>query len=131
MSLFLGIDGGGSGTEACLGDERGRILAQPEGAPSNPLKVGIERAHQQLARAAHEASARISTPAARDHTKPLLVGVCAGVAGVGHSRAASSSGDRRCFLFPIPGGRTWVSYDFHTNRRRPGVNKAQPSRRGP
>ena len=86
MGLYLGIDGGGSGTEACLGDERGRILAKAVAGPSNPLKVGIERAKKQLSRAAHQVL--LSTPAACDHHKPLLVAVCAGVAGVGQPAVA-------------------------------------------
>jgi N-acetylglucosamine kinase-like BadF-type ATPase len=94
MGLYLGIDGGGSGTEACLGDERGRILAKAVAGPSNPLKVGMEGAKKELLRAAREVLRRVSTAAARDerlvvaalagrrHNRPLLVAVCAGVAGV-------------------------------------------------
>lgn len=94
MGLYLGIDGGGSRTEACLGDERGRILARAVAGPSNPLKVGIEKAEKELLRAAHEVLRRVSSAAARDerrevaihagrrHNHPLLVAFCAGVAGV-------------------------------------------------
>lgn len=90
MGLFLGIDGGGSGTEACLGDERGRILAKAEAGPSNPIKVGIEQAKKQLARAAHQVL--LSTTAACDHHKPLLVAVCAGVSGAGQPAVARALG---------------------------------------
>jgi N-acetylglucosamine kinase-like BadF-type ATPase len=94
MVLFLGIDGGGSRTQACLGDERGRILAKAMAGPSNPTKVGMERAKKELLRAARAVLRRVSTRTARDepplvntargrrHPKPLLVAVCAGVAGV-------------------------------------------------
>ena len=94
MGLFLGIDGGGSRTQACLGDERGRILAKAVAGPSNPLKVGIEGAKKELLRAARAVLRRVSTAAAhnepsvvgaargRRHHKPLLAAVCAGVAGV-------------------------------------------------
>ena len=100
MFLFLGIDGGGSRTQACLGDERGRILARAAAGPSNPLKVGIEAAKKELLRAARAVLRRVSTRAARDEPPlaggargwrrhgPLLVAVCAGVAGV--DRAAVS-----------------------------------------
>ena len=92
MALFLGIDGGGSRTEACLGDERGRILALAAAGPSNPLKVGMEEAKKELLRAAGRVLKAVSTAAdgnerpvgtavARRH-KPLLEAVCAGVAGV-------------------------------------------------
>ena len=94
MYLFLGIDGGGSRTEACLGDERGQILAQAAAGPSNPLKVGIEGAQKELFRAAREVLGKVSVPTAYDESpavaahaerrqrKPLLAAVCAGVAGV-------------------------------------------------
>jgi len=100
MLLFLGIDGGGSRTQAYLGDERGRILAKAVAGPSNPLKVGIEAAKKEISSAARAALRRLSPAAARDasqlvdarrgrrHHKPLLVAVCAGVAGV--DRAAVS-----------------------------------------
>ncbi len=94
MGLFLGINGGGSRTQAWVGDEGGRILAKAVAGPSNPLKVGIEGAKKELLRAAREVLRRVSTAAARHkspvaggargrrHHKPLLVAVCAGVAGV-------------------------------------------------
>ncbi len=98
MALFLGIDGGGSGTQAFLGDEKGRILARAIAGPSNPTKVGIERAKQEILRAARGAIRK--APSAAEHGKlttkrggqgrrgPLLAAVCAGVAGV--DRAALS-----------------------------------------
>jgi glucosamine kinase len=94
MVLYLGIDGGGTHTQACLGDERGRILAKAVAGPSNPLKVGIEGAQKELLRAAREVLQKLSTAAARKEVplvgtarryrrhKPLLVALCAGVAGV-------------------------------------------------
>ena len=94
MLLFLGIDGGGSRTQVYLGDERGRILAKAVAGPSNPLKVGIEASKKELLGAARAVLQRVSSAAARDasqlvdarrgrrHHKPLLVAVCAGVAGV-------------------------------------------------
>jgi N-acetylglucosamine kinase-like BadF-type ATPase len=100
MALFLGIDGGGSRTQAWLGDERGRILAKAAAGPSNPLKVGIEATKKELLRAARAVLQRVPTAAAcaepplasaargRRHPKPLLMAVCAGVAGV--DRAAVS-----------------------------------------
>jgi len=93
MALFLGIDGGGSRTQACLGDERGRILAKATAGPSNPVKVGIEAAKEELLRAARAVLCRVSTRPAGDkpplaggargrRQRPLLAAVCAGVAGV-------------------------------------------------
>jgi len=99
MVLYLGIDGGGSRTQACLGDERGRILARAAAGPSNPTKVGIEAAKKELLRAARGAlrkapaatagdEPQLAGVARRHHRKPLLAAVCAGVAGV--DRAAVS-----------------------------------------
>ena len=94
MLLFLGIDGGGSRTQACLGDERGHILAKAEAGPSNPFKVGIEATKKEILRAARAVLQRVSTRPGGDepglkgaargrrHHKPSLVAVCAGVAGV-------------------------------------------------
>jgi len=94
MALFLGIDGGGSRTQACLGDERGRILAKAEAGPSNPVKVGNEASRKELLRAARKVLRKGATQAVRHQPAaagggrgrrrqgPLLVAVCAGVAGV-------------------------------------------------
>jgi len=93
MVLFLGIDGGGSGTQAVLGDEEGRILAKAVAGPSNPTKVGIERAKKELlraavgvlrkmpARAGYVKLTQARGPRGRRH-EPLVAAVCAGVAGV-------------------------------------------------
>jgi N-acetylglucosamine kinase-like BadF-type ATPase len=87
MLLFLGIDGGGTRTQAWLGDERGRVLARATAGPSNPTKVGLEAAEKELLRAAEKALRKIS-PAGLGkvrgrHPGPLLEAVCAGVAGAG------------------------------------------------
>jgi N-acetylglucosamine kinase-like BadF-type ATPase len=94
MAFFLGIDGGGSRTQACLGDDRGRIIAKAEAGPSNPVKVGIEASRKELLRVARQVLRKGATRAVRDEPAtagggrgrrrqgPLLVAVCAGVAGV-------------------------------------------------
>lgn len=43
MSLFIGIDGGGSKTKCILIDDKLNILYRADGGPSNPLTVGIEQ----------------------------------------------------------------------------------------
>jgi len=98
MALYLGIDGGGSGTQALLGDEEGRILARAVAGPSNPTKVGIEGAKKEILRAARRALRKAPNAGergeltiqcgVRSHGQPLLAAVCAGVAGV--DRAALS-----------------------------------------
>jgi len=93
MALFLGIDGGGSSTQALLGDEAGRILARAVSEPSNPTKVGIEGTKKELLRAARGVLRKAWTAAGRGkltnshgvrarRRDPLLEAVCAGVAGV-------------------------------------------------
>ena len=52
MGIFLGVDGGGTRTTACISDEKRRILARSVTGPSNPLKVGIKSAQQEISRAA-------------------------------------------------------------------------------
>jgi N-acetylglucosamine kinase-like BadF-type ATPase len=48
MSLFVGIDGGGSKTKSVLVDDKLNILSQADGGPSNPLIVGIEQSANLL-----------------------------------------------------------------------------------
>jgi N-acetylglucosamine kinase-like BadF-type ATPase len=50
MKLFLGVDGGQTATKVVLGDERGGILAQATGGPSNHTEEpgGPERLEQVL-----------------------------------------------------------------------------------
>jgi len=96
MALFLGIDGGGSSTQAWLADERGRILAKASAGPSNPTKVGIDGSKRAILQAARAALGKVPKRAARSaegaqgrrRGEPLLLAVCAGVAGV--DRAAFS-----------------------------------------
>ncbi len=75
MRYFLGIDGGGTRTTACVAAENGRILSRFHAGPSNPVKVGapaaIERLLESARGAMHEAGVR----------RERLGGLCAGVAG--------------------------------------------------
>jgi glucosamine kinase len=73
---FMGIDGGGSRTTACVADETGRILARATTGPSNPCKVGLATAQRHLLAAAGEAIRRSGL------AKYRLDGLCAGIAGV-------------------------------------------------
>jgi N-acetylglucosamine kinase-like BadF-type ATPase len=52
MRLFLGIDGGQSGTTALIGDETGRILGMGRGGPSN--HAAAEQGRERLRRAISE-----------------------------------------------------------------------------
>ncbi|MHB8929381.1 MAG: N-acetylglucosamine kinase [Melioribacteraceae bacterium] len=48
MSLFVGIDGGGSKTKCVLADDKLNILSRADGGPSNPLTVGVEQSASLL-----------------------------------------------------------------------------------
>ncbi len=82
MRLVLGFDGGGTKTECVLMDEARHILARSLSGPSNPLRAGFQAAAAALQQAADRALAE----ARIEH--PLIVAVCAGLAGVGHPEAA-------------------------------------------
>lgn len=43
-ALVLGVDGGGTKTHAVVMDGAGRVLAEGDAGPSNPLRVGVNRA---------------------------------------------------------------------------------------
>ena len=49
MKLFLGVDGGQSGTKAVIGDENGRILGAGEAGPCNHAAAGEGRAKLERA----------------------------------------------------------------------------------
>lgn len=49
--LFLGVDGGGTKTNVALMDESQEIVAEGSGGPSNPLRVGVETAVANIAKA--------------------------------------------------------------------------------
>ena len=49
--LFLGVDGGGTKTNVALMDESHEVVAEGTGGPSNPLRVGVETAVANIAKA--------------------------------------------------------------------------------
>ena len=49
--LFLGVDGGGTKTNIALMDADRRVIAEGEGGPSNPLRIGVEKAVANIAKA--------------------------------------------------------------------------------
>ena len=56
--LFLGIDGGGTKTNAALMNESKEVLAEGEAGPSNPLRVGVETAVSNIIKAIENACDR-------------------------------------------------------------------------
>lgn len=53
--LFLGVDGGGTKTNVALMDESQEVVAEGSGGPSNPLRVGVETAVANIAKAIDQA----------------------------------------------------------------------------
>lgn len=49
--LYLGVDGGGTKTSIALMDSSQKVVAEGEGGPSNPLRVGVETAVANIAKA--------------------------------------------------------------------------------
>lgn len=60
MSLFVGIDGGGSKTKCVLVDDKLNILSRADGGSSNPLTVGIEQSARLLTNLIKELSQNIN-----------------------------------------------------------------------
>jgi N-acetylglucosamine kinase-like BadF-type ATPase len=56
--LYLGIDGGGTKTSAALMNESREVLGESEAGPSNPLRVGVETAVSNIAKAVEQACDR-------------------------------------------------------------------------
>jgi len=53
--LFLGVDGGGTKTNIALMNKAHEVIAEGTGGPSNPLRVGVETAVANIAKAIDEA----------------------------------------------------------------------------
>jgi N-acetylglucosamine kinase len=76
MKIFLGIDGGGTGTRAVLVDASGKILGQGESGPSNYHNIGLPKAAANM-RAATEAAWKDAGKKFRPADRAFLG--CAGV----------------------------------------------------
>lgn len=82
MSLYIGLDGGGTKTAAALIGDDGRIIAEAVGGASNPLRSSLARALTTL----DDASARVLAKAGAEAGD--VRGVTAGVAGASRPRIA-------------------------------------------
>jgi len=60
--IFLGVDGGGSKAQAMICDEKGNVLGEGFGGPSNYQIVGMEFALEEISRAVKEALGKARTP---------------------------------------------------------------------
>jgi N-acetylglucosamine kinase-like BadF-type ATPase len=79
MKLFLGVDGGQSGTTAVIGDETGRILGTGEAGPCNHAAAGEGRG--KLERAIKESLAAACGQAGLDPVTVHFEAACFGMSG--------------------------------------------------
>jgi N-acetylglucosamine kinase-like BadF-type ATPase len=79
MRLFLGVDGGQSGTAAIIGDETGRVLGAGEGGPCNHAAAGEGRA--KLERAVAESVGAACAQAGLDAATVSFEAACFGMSG--------------------------------------------------
>src|SRR5215472_12032663 len=98
MKLFLGVDGGQSGTAAIIGDETGRVLGTGEGGPCNHAAAGEGR--QKLERAVAQSVGAACAGAGLDATSVSFEAACFGMSG--------GPDDKREILAGIVRAKTWV-----------------------
>src|ERR1035437_7608911 len=79
MRLFLGVDGGQSGTTAVIGDETGRILGTGEAGPCNHAAAGEGRA--KLERSITGSVGAACAKAALDAAAVRFEAACFGMSG--------------------------------------------------
>src|SRR2546427_8080916 len=82
MSHALGFDGGGTKTECVLVNAGGEVTSRSLSGPSNPLRIGFDRAYAALANAA------AATLAAARLKPSDISAVCAGLSGAGRPGVA-------------------------------------------
>jgi N-acetylglucosamine kinase len=79
LRLFLGVDGGQSGTTALIGDETGRVLGMGEAGPCNHAAAAEGRA--KLERAIRESLAAACAQAGLDPATVRFEAACFGMSG--------------------------------------------------
>jgi N-acetylglucosamine kinase-like BadF-type ATPase len=79
MKLFLGVDGGQSGTSALIGDEAGRVLGAGTGGPCNHAAAAEGR--RKLVRAVSDSVAAACAQAGLDASAVRFAAACFGMSG--------------------------------------------------
>jgi N-acetylglucosamine kinase-like BadF-type ATPase len=90
MTLFLGVDGGQSGTAAVIGDETGRVLGRGEAGPCNHAAAGEGRA--KLERAVTQSLAEACAAAGLDSAGVEFEAACFGMSGGPEDKEAILAG---------------------------------------
>jgi N-acetylglucosamine kinase-like BadF-type ATPase len=98
MKLFLGVDGGQSGTKTLVGDETGRILGVGEAGPCN--HAGSAEGRGKLERAVRESLAEACSQAGVDAAAVAFEAACFGMSG--------GPDDKREILAGIVRAARWV-----------------------
>jgi N-acetylglucosamine kinase-like BadF-type ATPase len=83
--MLLGVDGGGTRTQAVVADVNGRILARGLGPSSNQSKVGFDKATQALTMAIEGAMGQLPVSRSAEGTvwtRIKIAAACLGIAGV-------------------------------------------------
>jgi N-acetylglucosamine kinase-like BadF-type ATPase len=79
MRIFLGVDGGQSGTTAIIGDEAGRMLGEGSGGPCN--HAGAAEGRNKLVRAVSDSVAAACHQAGLDARAVRFAAACFGMSG--------------------------------------------------
>src|SRR5438270_8437767 len=90
MKLFLGVDGGQSGTTAVIGDETGRVLGTGEAGPCNHAAAGEGRA--KLERAVRGSVGAACAAAGLDAAAVEFEAACFGMSGGPEDKAEIVAG---------------------------------------
>jgi glucosamine kinase len=98
MTLFLGIDGGGTGCRAAVADRSGRVLGKGVAGPAN-IASDLATASENILRAAREA---LTEATGSDAALPELV---AGLGLAGANAAGAAEGLRVALPFPGCGSK--------------------------
>jgi glucosamine kinase len=77
MTLYLGIDAGGTASKARITDEQGTLFGEARGGPAN-TRIGVEALHAELLRVSMEAIAAATIP--DDAISSIRCGM--GIAGI-------------------------------------------------
>ena len=116
--LYLGVDGGGTKTQIALMNEAREVRCEGFAGPSNPLRVGVETAVTNIAKAINEACDRDGV------SRGDIVGATLGLAGV--RRADLKQSVRESFIKRLGIRRVEVVTDaeialFATTLGKPGL----------
>lgn len=106
MTYVLGFDGGGTKTECVLVNASGEVTSRSLSGPSNPLRIGFDRAYAALANAA------AATLAAARLKPGDVSAICAGLSGAGRPGVAERM--EAFFRESFPNSSVHVTTDLET-----------------